>query len=158
MSAASCPYFLGIASTAFTVTAELHAHFPGFSVTALIQALTQITLNTLFLYAAVTPIIAFAARIPNGHMIGVILAFVYGYGGMFAASNMTLANIYPITASMGLIRYRRYDAAVHWNMGLCSISMIVVLLISTAIVAAMKNVSSTRIIKKAQKTVPKKGW
>ena len=68
---------------------------------------------------------------------------------MFAAGNMTLANIYPITASMGLIRYRSYDAAVHWNIGLCSISMIVVLLISTAIVATMKNVSSTRIIKKA---------
>jgi len=91
-------------------------------------------------------------------MIGVILAFVYGYGRMFAAGNMTLANIYPITVSMGLIQYRIYDEAVHWNMGLCSISMIVVLLISIAIVATMKNVSSTRIIKKTKKTVLKKGW
>ena len=96
--------FLGMASTFFTVAAELLVGFPGFSVTAVIQALIQITLNTLFLYIAVTPIIAFTARIPNGHMIGVILAFVYGYGGMFAAGNMSLANLYPITASMGLIQ------------------------------------------------------
>ena len=40
-------------------------------------------------------------------------AFVYGYGGMFAAGNMSLANLYPITASMGLIQYRSHDVAVH---------------------------------------------
>ena len=91
-------------------------------------------------------------------MIGVILAFVYGYGGMFAAGNMTLANIYPITASMGLIQYRSYDAAVYWNIGLCSISMITVLLISAAIVATTKNASSAKIVKKVKKNVPKKGW
>ena len=145
-----------IASTAFTVAAELLVGFPGFSATAVIQALIQITLNTLFLYIAVTPIIAFTARIPNGHMIGVILAFVYGYGGMFVAGNMTLANIYPITASMGLIQYRSYDAAVYWNIGLCSISMITVLLISAAIVATTKNASSAKIVKKLKKTFPKK--
>ena len=47
--------------------------------------------------------------------MGVIIAFVYGYGGMFAAGNMTLANIYPITAGLGMIGYRNYDTAVHWN-------------------------------------------
>lgn len=122
------------------------------------QALIQIILNSLFLYIAVTPIIAITARISEGHMIGVILAFVYGYGGMFAAGNMTLANIYPITASMGLIQYRSYDTAVHWNTGLCSLSMVVVLLVSMAIVATTKNVSSMKITKKAKKTTPKKGW
>ena len=140
------------------VAAELLVGFPGFSVTAVIQALIQITLNTLFLYIAVTPIIAFTARIPNGHMIGVILAFVYGYGGMFAAGNMSLANLYPITASMGLIQYRSHDAAVHWNIGLCSLSMIVVLLISVAIVVTTKNVSSAKVVKKPEKTALKKGW
>ena len=138
--------FLGMASTFFTVAAELLVGFPGFSVTAVIQALIQITLNTLFLYIAVTPIIAFTARIPNGHMIGVILAFVYGYGGMFAAGNMSL------------IQYRSHDAAVHWNIGLCSLSMIVVLLISVAIVVTTKNVSSAKVVKKPKKTALKKGW
>lgn len=75
---------------------------------------------------------------------------------MFAAGNMMLANIYPVTASMGLIQYRSYDAAVYWNIGLCSISMITVLLISAAIVATMKSVSSTGIIKKTKKPFRKK--
>lgn len=150
--------FLGIVSTVFTVAAELLVGFPGFSVTAVIQALIQITLNTLFVYIAVTPIIAFTARIPNGHMIGVILAFVYGYGGMFAAGNMTLANIYPITTSMGLIQYRSYDTAVHWNTGLCCLSIVVVLLISTAIVATTKNISYAKTAKKGKKLPRKKGW
>lgn len=88
--------------------------------------------------------------------LAVILAFVYGYGGMFAAGNMTLANIYPITASMGLIQYRSYDTAVHWNTGLCSLSMVVVLLVSMAIVATTKNVSSMKTTKKAKKPHPKK--
>ena len=148
----------GIASTAFTVVAELLVGFPGLTAVAAIQALVQLTLNSLFLYIAVTPIIAITSRFSQGHMVGVILAFVYGYGGMFAAGNMTLANIYPITASMGLIQYRNYDTAVHWNMGLCCLSMVVVLLISTAIVVTTKNTATPKVIKKAKKTAPKKGW
>ena len=77
---------------------------------------------------------------------------------MFAAGNMTLANIYPITASMGLIRYRSYDEAVHWNVGLCGLSIIVVLLVSAVIVITTKNVSPARTAKKQKKTITKKGW
>ena len=150
--------FFGIVSTAFTIAAELLVGFPGLSAAAIIRALIQITFNSLLLYVAVTPIIAVTARISEGHMVGVILAFVYGYGGMFAAGNMTLANLYPITASMGLIQYRSHDAAVHWNIGLCSLSMIAVLLISVAIVGTTKNVSSAKVAKKPKKTALKKGW
>ena len=150
--------FLGMASTFFTVAAELLVGFPGFSVTAVIQALIQITLNTLFLYIAVTPIIAFTARIPNGHMIGVILAFVYGYGGMFAAGNMSLANLYPITASMGLIQYRSHDAAVNWNIGTCSCSLVLAVVISAILILRMKEREATQTKKKGKKIAPKKGW
>ena len=132
----------GIASTAFTLAAEFLVGFPG----------------CLFLYIAVTPIIAITSRFSQGHMVGVILAFVYGYGGMFAAGSTTLSNIYPITASMGLIQYRSYDAAVHWNTGLCILSMVVVLIISVVIVLTTKNVSNAKVVKKAKKTAPKKGW
>ncbi len=148
----------GIASTAFTVAAELLVGFPGLAAAAAIQALVQITFNSLFLYIAVTPIIAITSRFSQGHMAGVILAFVYGYGGMFASGNMTLSNIYPITASLGLIRYRSYDAAVHWNLGLCSLSMVIVLLISTIIVATTKDISSAKAATKVKKVIPKKGW
>ena len=123
----------------------------------IMQAFAQITFNCLFLYISVTPIIAFTSRVSDGHMIGVIIAFVYGYGGMFASGNMLLANIYPITASMGLIQYRSYDTAVHWNIGLCGLSMLAVLLVSVVIVITTKNVSSVKAVKK-QKNVTKKGW
>lgn len=148
--------FFGIVSTAFTIAAELLVGFPGLSAAAIIRALIQITFNSLLLYVAVTPIIAVTARISEGHMVGVILAFVYGYGGMFAAGNMTLANLYPITASMGLIQYRSHDAAIHWNIGLCSLSMIAVLLISVAIVVTTKMFHPQKLLKSRKKPPSKK--
>lgn len=130
--------FLGITSTVFTVAASFLLGFPGGELTAIVQAAVQITLNCLFLYIAVLPVIAIAARIPNGHLIGAVVAFVYGYGGMFASGNMTLANLYPVTASMGLVGYRSYDEAVHWNPLLCSFSLLAALLVSAVFVRTTK--------------------
>ena len=131
--------------------------FPGMSAASILQTFIQIILNCLFLYIAVMPVIAFATRIPNGHMVGTIIAFVYGYGGMFASGNITLANVYPVTASLGLISYRSYDAAVHWNVFLCLLSMIVVLMITAVFVFTAKGNVSVKAAKKHKKTT-KKGW
>ena len=60
--------FLGITSAVFTVTAALLLGFPGGELPAIAQTAVQITLNCLFLYVAVLPIIAIAARIQNGHL------------------------------------------------------------------------------------------
>ena len=150
--------FLGFVSAVFTVMANLIMGFPGLSITSVSQIFIQIILNCLFLYIAVMPVIAVTTRISNGHMIGTILAFAYGYGGMFAAGNMTLANIYPITASMGLIQYRSYDEGVHWNVLLCGLSMIAVLLVSAVIVVTAKNVSHVKRVRKQKKIITKKGW
>ena len=116
----------GITSTAFTVAAEFLVGFPGLTAATAIQALVQLTFSCLFLYIAVTPIIAITSRFSQGHMVGVILAFVYGYGGMFAAGNMTISTNDPSTASIGLSQYRSDDASVHLNKGLCVLSMVVV--------------------------------
>lgn len=124
---------------------------------SVLQTFVQIILNCLFLYLAVLPVIAVAARIPNGHMVGMIIAFAYGYGGMFAAGNMTLANLYPITASMGLIQYRSYDEAVHWNTGLCELSIMAAFLISAVIVTNAKNVSPEKTTQKQKKVKKKAG-
>ena len=150
--------FLGLVSAVFTIAANLVMGFPGFSVISVLQTFIQIILNCLFLYIAVMPVIAVAARIPGGHMIGTVVAFVYGYGGMFAAGDMTLANLYPITASMGLIGYRSYDEAVHWNALLCAFSMTAALLVCAALVATAKNDLPEKTVRKQKKTVTKKGW
>lgn len=150
--------FFGLVSAVFTVAADLMMGFPGLSVQSILQTFIQIILNCLFLYIAVMPVIAFAARIPSGHMVGTIIAFVYGYGGMFASGNATLANIYPVTASLGLIGYRSYDSAVHWNAFICLFSMIAALLLSAVFVFTAKRNIPVKAAKSRKKTTTKKGW
>lgn len=151
-------FFLGLVSTVFTIIANLVMGFPGLSMASALQALVQIGFNCLFLYIAVMPVIAFAARISNGHMVGTIIAFVYGYGGMFASGNATMANLYPVTASLGLVSYRSYDSSIHWNTFICLLSMTAALLISAVFVVTAKVNMPVRTAKKQKKAITKKGW
>nr|WP_092472494.1 ABC transporter permease [Desulfotruncus arcticus] len=149
--------FLGLVCTAFTILAGLLTGFPGFSAGAAAQGLVQTTLLNLFLFIAVLPIIILTSSPASGFLAGVIVAFVYGYGGMFAAGNMKLANIYPITASLGMINYRSYE--VHWNTLLCCLSMAVMLAISAVMILSMRdNVEPKKPVKSKAKAPLKKGW
>lgn len=148
----------GLASVLFTIAANLAAGFPGLTLGAALQTLAQIPLNCLFLYFAVMPVIAAGVHIPNGHMIGTIVAFAYGYGGLFAAGRQWLANLYPIMASLGLIGYRSYDPAVHWNVFLCACSLLAASLITAAFVMTAKQGEPAKAPQKTKKTAPKKGW
>lgn len=150
--------FFGIMCTLFTVCAEMIVSFPEFSVMAVLQAVVQIPINCLFLYIAVLPIIVIAARMPNGNMIGAVVAFVYGYGGMFAAGSKLLMNIYPITVSLGLIDYRSYDAVVNWNTPMCAVSMLTILVITALIMFLSKEKEPRTVGKKVKRPVSKKGW
>lgn len=152
--------FLGLASAVFTVIGNLVMGFPGLSAASVLQTFMQIIFNCLFLYLAVMPVIAAAAHIPNGHMIGTIIAFVYGYGGMFAGGNTTLSNIYPVMASLGMINYRSYDPAVHWNIFVCFFSLLIALLVAVVFILTVKESESAsgKAVKKPKKAVTKKGW
>lgn len=150
--------FLGFVSAVFTVIANLFMGFPEFSITAILQTFIQIILNCLFLYIAVMPVIAITASISNGHMIGTVIAFVYGYCGMFAAGNATVADIYPVTASLGLINYRSYDEAVHWNIPICFFSILAAFLISAVFVFTATEGAPAKAPKKQKKNITKKGW
>lgn len=148
----------GVICGVFTVLAEFAAGFPGFSFLLAVKAVLQITAVNFFLYLAVLPIIVLTSRAANGFLAGVILAFVYGYGGMFAAGNMTLANLYPITASLGMVGYRSYDEAVHWNIFLCFFSLLFAAGISILLIVCMKNKEPKQVKKRSVKAAPKKGW
>ena len=150
--------FLGAVSALFTVIANILMGFPGVSAASILQTFIQIILSCLFLYIAVMPVIAMTARIANGHMVGTIVAFVYGYGGMFAAGNATLADIYPVTASLGLISYRSYDPTVHWNVLICCFSMLAAFLLSAVFVFTTKGGAPVQAAKKQKKVITKKGW
>ena len=73
-------------------------------------------------------------------------------------SYMTLANLYPITASLGMVGYRSYDTAVNWNIGTCSCSLALAVVISAILILCMKEREATQTKKKAKKVAPKKGW
>ena len=148
----------GLICSLFTVIAELIVGFPGFHFSLILQAVLQITAVNFFLYLAVLPIIIITSRKSGSFLIGVIVAFVYGYGGMFAAGNMTLANIYPITASLGMIHYRSYDAAVRRNTVTCMVSLAIVVAISVVLILCMKEKEPKQVKKKVKKAAPKKGW
>ena len=105
----------GLICSLFTIIAEMIVRFPGFKISLALKATLQITAVNFFLYLAVLPIIALTCRRAGSILVGVIIAFVYGYGGMFASGNMTLASLYPITASLGMVGYRSYDSINHAN-------------------------------------------
>ena len=148
----------GLICSLFTIIAEMIVGFPGFEISLALKAALQITAVNFFLYLAVLPIIALTCRRAGSFLVGVIIAFVYGYGGMFAAGNMTLANLYPITASLGMVGYRSYDTAVNWNIGTCSCSLALAVVISAILILCMKEREATQTKKKAKKVAPKKGW
>lgn len=141
---------LGLICSLFTIIAEMLAGFPGFEITLALKAILQITAVNFFLYLAVLPIIVITCWKAGSFLVGVIIAFVYGYGGMFAVGNMTLANLYPITASLGMIGYRSYDNAVKWNIGICICSLLFVVAISALLIFCMKENEATQT-KKSKK-------
>lgn len=153
--------FFGLVCAAFTVGAVFLAGFPGFSPGLAVGAFVQMALNCLFLYLAVLPVIAVSARMSGGHLFGVVAAFVYGYGGMFASGSRTLSNIYPITASLGLINYRGYDSGVEWNAPLCAASLCVMTVLAAVVIGMSedKREEGAMVRKKKEKgRVVKKGW
>lgn len=147
--------FFGAVCSLFTILACFLAGFPGFTPALALQAVVQITVVNFFLYLAVLPIIVLNSR--SNPLIGAIVSFVYGYGGMFTAGNMTLACCYPITASMGLISYRSYDPAVQWNLPLCLGSLAAAVLLSALFLFLMRE-QELGTGKNTKKPSPKKGW
>ena len=125
----------------FTIIAEMIVGFPGFQISLALKAALQITAVNFFLYIAVLPIIIITCRKAGSFLVGVIIAFVYGYGGMFAAGNMTLANLYP-----------------NWNILTCICSLAVIVVISAVLIICMKETELKQAKKKAKKAAPKKGW
>ena len=50
------------------------------------------------------------------------------------------------------------DTAVNWNIGTCSCSLVLAVVISAILILCMKEREATQTKKKAKKVAPKKGW
>ena len=78
--------FLGAVCFAFTVVANFIMGYGGFSISAAFTGLLQMSLLGLLLYLTMLPIIVLTSRKKSSFLAGVIIAFVYGFVGMFAIS------------------------------------------------------------------------
>lgn len=124
-------FFLGIVCFAFTVVANFIMGYDGFALIPALTGLVQMALLGFFLYLTMLPIIVLTSRYKGSFLVGVIVAFVYGFIGMFA--NGTLQSIYPVSAALGLINYRAGAEGVMWNKGLCFISILIMCAIGIAL-------------------------
>ena len=129
--------------------------YDGFALIPALTGLVQMALLGFFLYLTMLPIIVLTSRYKGSFLVGVIVAFVYGFIGMFA--NGTLQSIYPVSAALGLINYRAGAEGVMWNKGLCFISILIMCAIGIALMF-VKQKPEKREAKKTQHTAPKKGW
>lgn len=128
--------FFGIVCFIFSMIASIAKGYEGMDLGSVIQSFFQMALVTLFLYFAVLPIIVISSRLNNGFLAGVILAFVYGFLGIFISSSKTLVVIYPITATLGMIRYRAYDpySIPLRQLPFCCISIVVMILLTIVLI------------------------
>ena len=147
--------FLGIVCFVFTVIANFIMGYDGFALIPALTGLVQMALLGFFLYLTMLPIIVLTSGYKGSFLVGVIVAFVYGFIGMFA--NGTLQSIYPVSAALGLINYRAGAEGVMWNKGLCFISILIMCAIGIALMF-VKQKPEKREAKKTQHTAPKKGW
>jgi len=147
--------FLGVVCFIFTVVANFIMGYDGFSISTALIGLLQMSLLGLFLYLTMLPIIVLTSRKKGSFLVGVIIAFVYGFVGMF--TNGILQSIYPVMATLGLIRYRNGIEGVTWHTGLCLISVLAMCVIGIALMF-LKPKTENQDIKKEKRVAPKKGW
>ena len=74
--------FLGAVCFAFTVIANFIMGYDGFSLVSALTGLVQMTLLGFFIYLTMLPIIVLSSRQRSSFLVGVIVAFVYGFIGM----------------------------------------------------------------------------
>lgn len=123
--------FLGAVCFAFTVIANFIMGYDGFALLPAITGMVQMTLLGFFLYLTMLPIIVLTSRQKGSFLVGVIVAFVYGFIGMFA--NGALQSIYSVTAALGIINYRAGSEGIAWNIGLCFISVLTMCAVGIAL-------------------------
>ena len=71
---------------------------------------------------------------------------------------MVKTEIWKLKRYLGLISYRSYDSAVHWNVSTCLFSMTAALMISAVFVFTAKGNVPVKKAKKRKKAIAKKGW
>lgn len=157
-------FFLSIAfsliNVVFTVVMNLLLQLPGMTVYSVIIATGRIIVTNILIYVAVLPLIIINTFLFGSSLIGVAVAFVYGYFGTFEGS---LLNWFPVKAAM--ILFDPYCGAEYDSVSYHMIPAITVLLLMVMLSFLLLNAfthSNTlpRVTtkKKSKKAARKKGW
>lgn len=151
---------LGIVEGIFTSLGNWVVGFGGFSVLLALKGLFSMAILNFLLFWVVAPIVLFINRFSNEPLVGVILAFLYGYGGFFAFGSHLLSNVYPVTACLGVIGYRTADLTLEtaWNLPMCLSSVAAMTVLALFLAYITKTKKDTVRKEKKQKQKLKKGW
>lgn len=157
---AAISLMLGVADGIFTILGNFVVDFGGFSVLLALQSLFSMAMLNFLLFWVVAPIALLVHRFSNEPLVGVILAFLYGYGGFFAFGSHLLSNVYPVTACLGVIGYRTSDLTLEtaWNLPICLSSVAIMSVLALILAYTTKAKRDTVTKKKKKKQKLKKGW
>lgn len=88
-----------------TVLVESILHFSDLSVEMVLGFLKIYFLQGVFIFLAISPIIALVAYMKKGCWVALVLTEMYSFAGLFMSMSNTLKMIYPITAAFGASGY-----------------------------------------------------
>ncbi len=95
---------------AITFIVEAFLHLEALSIGLVLGNLKTYLLDGFGVFLAISPIIAFIARIKKGYWLALVFAEIYSFAGLFASMSGQLKTVYPMTAIFNLSGY--YDASV----------------------------------------------
>lgn len=157
---AAISLMLGVIEGIFTILGNVVVGFGGLSVLLALKSLFSMAMLNFLLFWVVAPIALLVNRFSDEPLVGVILAFLYGYGGFFAFGSHLLSNVYPVTACLGVIGYRTADLTLEtaWNFPICLLSVITMTVLALVLAYTTKVKKDTITKKKKPKQKLKKGW
>jgi len=157
-------FFLSIAfsliNAAFAVIMNLLLHFPGMSAYSIMIATGRIIATNILIYLSVLPLIIINTFLFGSSLIGVAVAFVYGYFGTFEGS---LLNWFPIKAAM--ILFDPYCGAEYDTVSYQTFPAIIILILTVLLSVVLLNafthsekLPNVKAKRKPKKAERKRGW
>lgn len=139
---------LSVIEFIFTIAITLLSKYPIENSAVIIENLLQMIGMNLCIFIAVLPIILISIQKKGMFINGIVVAFLYGFVGVFAAGH-NFSDVYPITAGLGLINYSG-DTSMKFSKPIEIITLLIVLAVSGVILIFAKDRTKDNARKKAK--------
>ena len=97
--------FIYLLLFSITLLTEAVLHFPDLSAALVLKCLKEYFGDGIGVFLAVSPIIAFVARMKKGYWLALVFTEIYSCAGLFAGMSSELLYLYPINAIFNLSGY-----------------------------------------------------